>query len=110
MTGYEPLISSVQLPDPDDHHVLAAAIKARAQVIVTQNLKDFPSAELARWEVEAKSPDDFVFDQIELSREAVHVAVQRIAESRKNPPATFWDVLSMLERDGLPNSAAALRL
>ncbi len=109
VTGYEPLIDSLTLPDADDRHVLAAAIKARAQVIVTNNLKDFPSAVLDAWDMEAKSPDDFVLDQIDLSRESVYSAVQRIADSRANPPATFADVLAMLERDGLVESAAALR-
>jgi hypothetical protein len=56
-----------------------------------------------------ESPDDFVLDQIDLSREAVHGAVQRMADARVNPPATFMDVLAMLERDGLVESAAALR-
>ena len=88
VSGYEPLIESVQLPDPDDRHVLAAAIKARAQLIVTNNLKDFPSVTLEAWDMEAKSPDDFILDQIDLNREAVHSAVQRIADSRAKPPAT----------------------
>jgi predicted nucleic acid-binding protein len=56
VTGYEPLIESLRLPDPDDRHVLAAAIKSSAQVIVTTNLRHFPEAELRRWNVEAKSP------------------------------------------------------
>ncbi|GAB3765095.1 putative nucleic acid-binding protein [Nocardioides ginsengisegetis] len=109
VTGYEPLIEAIDLPDPDDRHVLAAAIKARAQVIVTNNLKDFPPSTLEPWDMEAKSPDDFILDQIDLSREAVYSAVQRIADSRENPPATFSNVLAMLERDGLVESAAALR-
>ena len=109
VSGYEPLIEAVQLPDPDDRHVLAAAIKARAQVIVTNNLRDFPSKALEAWDMEAKSPDDFILDQMDLSREAVHSAVQRIADSREKPPATLHDVLAMLERDGLFKSAAALR-
>ena len=109
VTGYEPLIEAIDLPDPDDRHVLAAAIKARAQVIVTNNLKDFPSAALEPWDMEAKSPDDFVLDQIDLSREAVYGAVQRMADARVNPPATFMDIFAMLERDGLVESAAALR-
>jgi len=109
VTGYEPLIDAVDLPDSDDRHVLAAAIKARAQVIVTNNLKDFPAAALEPWDMEAKSPDDFVLDQIDLSRETFYGAIQRIADSMANPPATLVDVLATLERDGLVESSAALR-
>lgn len=109
VTGYEPLIDALALPDPDDRHVLAAAIKARAQVIVTSNLKDFPAAALAPWDMEVKSPDDFILDQIDLSRETVYGAVQRIADSMANPPAAVLEVLGMLERDGLVEASAALR-
>ncbi len=109
VTGYEPLVDALDLPDPGDRHVLAAAIKARAQVIVTHNLKDFPPTVLEKWDMEAKSADDFILDQIDLSRDSVYGAVQRIADSRGIPPATVADVLAMLERDGLVESVAALR-
>jgi hypothetical protein len=109
VTGYEPLIEAVNLPDSTDRHVLAAAIKARAQLIVTNNLRHVPSVELTRWETEAKSADDFILDQIDLNREAVYSAVQRIADSRQHPPATFTEVLAILERDGLVEAATALR-
>ena len=107
--GYEPLISALELPDPDDRHVLAAAIKSRAQVIVTNNLGDFPPDVLAGWNVEAKHPDEFVLDQIDLDRQAVYGEVQRIADSYARPPLTVSDVLRALERDGLVEAAAALR-
>ncbi len=109
ITEYEPLIDSLKLPDPDDRHVLAAAIKARAQVIVTSNLRDFPSAALQPWDVEAKSPDDFVRDQISLSHAVVYAAVQQIADSWRKPPGSIDDVLDRLERNGLPVSVAELR-
>lgn len=109
VTGYEPLVDALALPDPDDRHVLAAAVKARAQVIVTNNLNDFPPDELAAWDIEAKAPDEFVLDQIDLSRDTVYGAVQRIADSWANPPGTIADVLASLERDGLVQSVAALR-
>src|SRR5262245_38054395 len=66
ITGFEPLVDSLKLPDPDDRHVLAAAIRGRAQVIVTANQKDFPAEDLQSWDIEAKAPDEFVRDQISL--------------------------------------------
>lgn len=106
---YEPLIEGLKLPDPDDRHVLAAAIKAGAQVIVTSNLRDFPAEELASWSLEAKSPDDFVLDQIDFDDRIVWACVQQIADSHKNPPETIEDILDALERAGLVESVAALR-
>lgn len=60
VTGYEHLIDQLDLPDPDDRHVLAATIHAKAQVIVTRNLRDFPADRLSSWGVEAQHPDDFL--------------------------------------------------
>jgi hypothetical protein len=94
---------------PADRHVLAAAIKRGAQVIVTSNLKDFPSADLEPWHVEAKSLDDFVLDQVGIDGRTVAACVQQIADSRTRPPQDVEDVLSQLERDGLVESIAALR-
>lgn len=55
------------MPDPDDRHVVAAAIRAGAQTIVTFNLRDFPSGVLSRYDIEAKHPDDFVLDCLDLA-------------------------------------------
>lgn len=107
--GYEPIQAGLNLPDPDDHHVLAAAIKAKAQVIVTRNLKDFPGEQMAPWNIDVKSPDQFVLGQIDLNREAVYGAIQRIADSWKSPPGTVGDVLNRLEGDGLVEAVASLR-
>jgi hypothetical protein len=108
VSGYEPLIEGLKLPDPADRHVLAAAIKAGAQVIVTSNLKHFPAADLRQWDVEAKSPDDFVLDAC-IDGRAVAACVQQIADSRTRPAQDIEDVLSQLEHDGLVESSAALR-
>jgi predicted nucleic acid-binding protein len=106
---YEALEAVLELPDADDRHVLAAAIKSQAQLIVTNNLKDFPETSLAPWAVEAVSADDFVLAQIDLDRQRVFAAVQQIADSWRKPPGTVGDVLARLERDGLVESVAALR-
>ncbi len=59
VTGYESLIPTLELPDPGDRHVLAAAIRVGADFIVTFNLKDFPEEALAPYGVEAIHPDEF---------------------------------------------------
>ncbi|MEV0360381.1 PIN domain-containing protein [Nocardia sp. NPDC050697] len=107
--NHEPLIEAVKLPDPDDRHVVAAAIMAGAQQIVTANLVDFPDEQLARWHVRAIGPDEFVLDQIAVDDRVVWACVQQIADARRNPPETVDDVLAALERAGLLESVAALR-
>jgi predicted nucleic acid-binding protein len=109
ITGYEPIIEAVSLPDMGDRHVLAAAIRARAATIVTFNTADFPAENLAPWDIEAKHPDDFLLDQFHLDGVAVHSAVQAVADSMRNPPAAFNDVVDTLERSQLPRAAALLR-
>lgn len=110
VTGFEELIPGLKLPDPGDRHVLAAAIKCGAQVIVTNNIKHFPQAHLDQWAIEAKRPDDFVMDQIDLDVKVVYACVQQIVDSRTRSPETIDDVLRQLERSGLVESAAALRI
>ncbi|WP_278314785.1 PIN domain-containing protein [Lolliginicoccus levis] len=107
--GYEPLVPGLTLPDPDDRHVLAAAIRAKAQVIVTYNLRDFPEEALSPWDIEAVHPDSFLEAQIHLDQSAVYTAVHRIADSWRNPPGTVADVLQRLENLGLVSTVAALR-
>lgn len=75
--GYESLIEGLSLPDFDDRHVLTAAIKAAAQVIVTVYLKNFPDSALTPFGIEAKSPDDFLLDQFHISESVVRSAVLR---------------------------------
>jgi predicted nucleic acid-binding protein len=108
--GYEPLIDGLKLPDRDDRHVLAAAIKTGAHAIVTNNLSDFPRECLDPFGIEARSPDDFVLDLIDINDRVVHACIQQIVDERRNPPESFGDVLGQLERSGLLQSAAELRL
>ena len=108
--SYQPLVDGLKLPDLDDRHVLAAAIKAGAQVIVTSNLADFPAEYLAEWSIEARTPDDFILDMIGINDRVVYACIQQIVDERANPPDTFDDVLTQLERSGLIEAAAVLRL
>lgn len=59
-TGFEDLIPALSLPDKDDRHVLACAIRCNAELIVTANIKDFPKKELSKYEKNAQTPDDFI--------------------------------------------------
>jgi hypothetical protein len=101
VTGYESLIDTVSLPDPDDRHVLAAAIRAGAQVIVTWNLKDFPAEALAPFGVRAVDPDDFVLEMIDLAPAAIASVVTTQAAALKNPPMGGGPA------DGYPRPAGA---
>lgn len=103
------IIGGLILPDPDDRHVLAAAIKGQAQVIITNNLKDFPAATLAAYNVRAQHPDQFVLSCIERHPEKCAQAVLTEVAVLKNPPMTVGQVLESLERNGLKNSVAKLR-
>jgi predicted nucleic acid-binding protein len=107
--GHQALIDSLELPDPDDRHVLAAAIRAGAQVIVTHNLKDFPPPALAPFGIEAQSPDDFVLHLLELAPAIVASTVQLQAVALTKPPQTVWDVLETLAANGLVRSTAEIR-
>ncbi len=97
------------LPDPDDRHVLAAAIRCGAQVIVTFHLKDFPRDKLTAFEVEAQHPDEFVLGLIDLAPAAVTKVVTEQAASLKNPPRSVGELLDVLIQQGLVQSVAKLR-
>ncbi len=107
--GHAPLIDALVLPDPDDRHVLAAAIRCGAQCIVTRNLRDFPSESLTAFGVEAIHPDEFVLDLIDLAPEIVLRVLQEQAAALRNPPVTLDVLLVKLERNGLVRSMAEVR-
>lgn len=107
--GYEELIPELSLPDEDDRHVLAAAIRGGAQVIVTMNLKDFPDEVLRQYRMKAQHPDEFILQLIEKSPGGVMEAAERHRRSLKNPPKSVSEYLSSLEVQGLPKTVAALR-
>lgn len=106
---FEQLEQGLALPDKNDRHVLAAAIKCNSQVIVTFNLKDFPADELNKWGIEAISPDDFVRYQLDLNPGLVCQVVKRHRQSLKNPPKSIAEYLDTLETNGLIITAAELR-
>lgn len=103
------MISILDLPDPDDRHVLAAAIRARAQVIVTFNEKHFPADTLTEYDITTQHPDTFLRHLIDLAPGPVRARIEEMVNALKNPPMTIEDYISLLERHSLPESAAALR-
>jgi predicted nucleic acid-binding protein len=107
--GYENLIDALVLPDPNDRHVLAAAIKAGANAIVTFNLKDFPSDVLASYGIEAIHPDEFIYYQIDLAPAIACGAIKRQRESLKNPPKAKDEFLAILQKQQLPLTVSALK-
>ncbi|MCG5502055.1 PIN domain-containing protein [Ectothiorhodospira lacustris] len=109
VTGHEPLIPALQLPDPDDRHVLAAAIRAGAQLIITFNLKDFPTDTLASFGVEAVHPDTFLEQQFELNEGLVLRTVHRHRTSLRKPPKSAKEYLDTLAACGLVVTADRLQ-
>jgi len=107
--GYQPLIPALELPDPDDRHVLAAAIKSGADLIITFNLDDFPDHALASYGLGACHPDSFLVDQLNLDAERVCTAMRQHRASLKNPPKTVEEYLVTLEEQGLSRFSQAVR-
>jgi len=109
VTGYEPLIAGLSLPDDGDRHVLAAAIECNADAIITFNLRDFPESSLEPHGVEAIHPDDFVSNELDLHEAIVCESVKIVRARLKSPPRTAGEYLDTLERQGLTQTVAGLR-
>ena len=109
VTEYESLIGGLTLPDANDKHVLAAAIRCGAQIIVTFNLKDFPIEILDPYGIEAMHPDVFVEHQMSLYQGAVIGAAKNHRAALKNPPKTAEEYLATLAAQKLVVTADKLR-
>lgn len=83
---------------PNDRHVLAAAVAIGAPIIVTSNLRHFPSKALAPFGVEAQSPDKFLLDLLELDATLMAEIIIDQARALRNPPKTAAEVLDMLAK------------
>lgn len=97
------------LPDEDDRHVLAAAIKTQAATIITDNLKDFPEPVLSALNMEARSADDFIADTIALNTGKAVAAIRRMRERFKRPEKTAEVLLLDMEASGLVAVVDVLR-
>lgn len=109
VTGYEELISGLRLPDPDDRHVLAAAIKGHAQRIITRNHKDFPDSALEPYDVKTQGPDEFLLDLLYLDEGLVLETLKQHQKMLKRPPLTPLEYCQALERQELRRSAEYIR-
>ena len=102
VTGYEDLIPSITLPDPDDRHVVAAAIVADAEHIITENMKDFPQDLLSKYGIEAVAPDDFLSSTFELYSATAAQALRKMRRDYKNPAMDRSAFLNDMQKCGLP--------
>lgn len=108
VTGYQNLIAGLNLPDANDRHVLAAAIRGEASVIVTNNLQDFPAPELQIYDIEAQTPDEFISHLLGLYPSEVLQAAEDHRKSLKNPPKSVSEYLATLRQQGLIETVAEL--
>jgi predicted nucleic acid-binding protein len=109
VTGWEELEAGILLPDNDDRHVVAAAIRADAQAIVTFNVDDFPGETLSTVGLEAVHPDDFLLDQLDLSPPTILQVIQEQAAHTRQPRLSAHDLAELLSRAGIPSFADEIR-
>mgnify|MGYP002720255630 FL=1 len=107
VTGWEPLVTALTLPDSNDRHVLAAAIMGRADVIVTNNIKDFPEAVLEPLSLSAQTPDEFLLNQLDLDPPLVMVTIRDQSAAAKRPVITPHALLNHLAKCHVPRFAEA---
>ena len=105
---YEDLIEDLSLPDKDDRHVLAAALKSRANGIVTFNLKDFPASTLDKYGIKIFHPDDFLMNLLMRDKVAFLKAARKQREGLRLPPKTVDEYLSVMRKQGLPKTVSVL--
>jgi predicted nucleic acid-binding protein len=106
--GYEPLVAGLTLPDENDRHVLAAAIRTAAAVIVTDNIKDFPNDTLALFDIQRIGADDFVADVIDLDPVGSVTALRRMRQRFQRPGIDAEHLVRRIEAIGLTRTANLL--
>ena len=109
VSGWESLEGSIVLPDDEDRHVVACALVAGADAIVTNNIRDFPDKTLAPLSIEVIRFDEFLLDIYDLDPEEFAAVIREQANDAMHPPLSPADVLSNLAATGAPETAAELR-
>ncbi|MBK8809954.1 MAG: PIN domain-containing protein [Acidobacteria bacterium] len=107
--NYQHLINRITLPDENDRHVLAAAIKSNAEIILTFNLRDFPNDILQTHNLKAIKPDRLLSELFDANAEKFNLAFARQLKSLKNPPKTAVELLQILESQPLEETIEKLR-
>jgi predicted nucleic acid-binding protein len=108
VTGYSALIPAMT-NHPKDRHVVAAAIAAGAQIIVTENLRDFPILAIEPFGIEARTPDTFLVNLFDLDAEAMITIVHEQSQATNRPHLSVDTILDHLNRDGAPGFSARVR-
>ncbi|MBV1690437.1 PIN domain-containing protein [Novosphingobium sp. G106] len=107
--GADSLIDGLDLPDPDDRHVLATAIRTGAEHIITENLRDFPDDRLAPFGITAVSADDFLSSTFELYPAEALAAMRLMRRDYRKPPFTPGEFIFDLQTKGMPKLASMLK-
>ena len=108
--NYESIISSLDLPDQNDRHVLAAAIRSKSSFIITRNLKDFPSIILNPFGIQAVSPDLFLSALVKIYPIQTVLAFRKLVKNKTRPPFTEEEVLLILQKNNLRKTAKEIKL
>lgn len=104
VSGHEYLIPKLQLPDPHDRHVLAAAIHCRVSIIVTDNLKDFPDRVLSKYKIIANSPDQFLSDLLQRDPTKVIRVIGDLSANLLHPPIELPESLDSFAENHIPKT------
>ncbi len=99
--NYESFIPSLDLPDPNDRHVLAAAIRSNSSLIITRNLKDFPSIILNPFGIQAVSPDLFLSVLVKIYPIQTVQAFRKLVKNKTKPSFTEEEVLLIFQKNNL---------
>lgn len=110
VTDYETIVPCIQkMPDPNDAHVVAAALKIRASVIVTENTKHFPASVIGPLDLETKTADEFIADTMDLNPPLAVSAVSTMRQRFRRPSMTGEQLLRLMEARGLMLTVDSLK-
>jgi hypothetical protein len=107
--GYEYIIPTIELPDLNDRHVVAAAVVGHADAIVTFNLKDFPAELIDKFGVDVQHSDDFLMNQLQLRQFDALEVMRKVRGRYRNPQLSAKEFIELVSRNGLPQTAQYLQ-